>query len=102
MGHPCVLDRRALDQDLDGRRRPSLLEPSPHELFLHSPTGQEKSPLRAYRSGVLRSLTREDLYYFGITKFTVLTWLPVTVTDFSHVLASVKTGRCTLCSVSTS
>jgi len=94
MGHPCVLDRRALDQNLDGRRRPS-----PHELIPHS---QEKSPLRAYRSGVLRSLTREDLYYFGITKFTVLTWLPVTVTDFSHVLASVKTGRCTLCSVSTS
>ena len=41
-------------------------------------------------------------YLFPITKFTVLTWLPLTVTGFSHVFASVKTGRCTLRSVRTS
>jgi|GEM_PF-6607302 len=41
-------------------------------------------------------------YLFPITKFTVLTCPPFTVTDFSHVLGSVKIGRSTLCSVRTS
>jgi len=35
-------------------------------------------------------------YLFEITKSTVLTWLPLTVTDFSQVLGSVNTGRSTL------
>ncbi len=34
-----------------------------------------------------------DYLLFEITKFTVLTWLPLTVTGFSQVLGSVKTGR---------
>lgn len=35
-------------------------------------------------------------YLFEITKSTVLTRLPLTVTDFSHVFGSVNTGRSTL------
>src|SRR5579862_5050827 len=41
-------------------------------------------------------------YLFESTKSTVAAPLAFTVTDFSHVRGSVKIGRCTLCSVSTS
>jgi hypothetical protein len=43
-----------------------------------------------------------DYLLLEITKSTVATLFPPTVTDFSQVLASLNTGRCTLCSVSTS
>src|SRR5512133_2537789 len=41
-------------------------------------------------------------YRVESTKSTLAAPLGLTVTDFSQVLASVKTGRSTLCSVSTS
>ena len=41
-------------------------------------------------------------YLFESTNSTLEAPFPVTVTDFSHVLGGLKTGRCTLCSVSTS
>jgi hypothetical protein len=45
---------------------------------------------------------RATPYLFDSTKSTVLLWFALTTTGFSHVLDSLKTGRCTLCSVSTS
>lgn len=62
-----------------------------------NPTSRAKKPREKW--GTHPTLMN---YLFESTKSTVALPLPVTVTDFSHVLGWVKTGRCTLCSVSTS
>jgi hypothetical protein len=54
------------------------------------------------RTGVSGPTRANPVHLFPIAKFTALGWLAFTVTDFSQVFGSVKTGRCTVRSVRTS
>jgi hypothetical protein len=67
-----------------------LLSPRITKIFADST--RKRNPT-FHKSGASLRLVSVSYFALEITKVTVLTWFPFTVTDFSQVFGSLNTGR---------